>query len=680
MAFDILDQVQSSLSVKSVGIEEFAESENYCGKHLYPRQLVLLKLIFLEEMTGEEEDVLSQWIKGGRGGTEIAISPAIRERRDYLRENGIPHFREIVLCGGRRSSKGFVTGIAMAKVMWDALQLQDPGQYYGIDTEKEIYFSCVASAEIQAKKFQYADLVSTVETCKAFEPYLAKSLETEFGVMTPGDMRKLEAAKNRNRKVQRHVAKLRGNALASNASTIRGSATMALCIDEMAHMLPGESRASADQVYDAATPSLDQFGEDAIIFCNSSPYTKVGKFYEQYVNAMAITAENKPTDPLSFTFQFPSWALYEGYQKSIKHKFKKAITVSADWDPDEKHEDGTYVWSKSDRNQILIARAEEAKNPEKYKVERRGKFAEVVDAYLDPQQVDRMGFGVPFFVPGDGLEFKPLKSNYGAGATYRFKYAAHLDPSSTTAGFGFALAHVEELPNTNGEVSDHLVYDIVKRWQPQSFVNGVIDWETIITEVFEYIKIFRPVQVTFDQFQSHAPIQSLQMQMQKESISGTRIFEKFATNESNWHRAEIFKTALYMGLLHAPFDTADTEWAFQELKFLQQINTAGRFPRVDKQDVGPVQTKDMADCMMVLAEHFLGNIIARDARDQLTAGPSPGAAGGFKIGGQESATPEEILGFYSRGRTGEQRTMPGRAGSGRPLRRGRLAPRQPRGW
>lgn len=679
MSFDILDQVESSLTINKVGIIEFAESDEYCNKRLYPRQRLLLKLIFLEELSGEEEDVLDYWIKGGRAGTEIQISSGIRERIQYLREMGAPHFREIVFCGGRRSSKGFITGLAMAKVMWDALQLQDPGQYYGIDSEKEIYFSCVASAEIQAKKFQYADLVSTVETCKSFEPYMAKSLETEFGVMTPGDMRRQDAMKNRNRKVQRHVAKLRGNALASNASTIRGSATMALCIDEMAHMLPGESRASADQVYDAATPSLDQFGQDAIIFCNSSPYTKVGKFYERWVEAHKTRDDGSPAAPMMFGIQFPSWALYEGYQLDTKHKHKGAISVSADWDPEDKDESGKHIYTVKDRNQILIARQEEEQNPEKYKVERRAKFAEVVDAYLNPNMVDRMYFGRPRQTPSGDLEFDRMTSNWGEGATYRYSYIAHLDPSSTTAGFGFAMAHTEQLPNNKGEVGEHVVFDIIKRWEPKNFTNSVIDWQTIINEVFGYIQMFYPTELTFDQFQSHAPIQDLQMKVNEAGLS-TRVFEKFATNETNWQRAEVFKTALYLGLIHAPLDNPDTEWAGQELKFLQQINTAGRFPRVDKQDVGPVQTKDMADCMMTVTEKLIGNLIARHARDQLAAGPASGAAGGYSIGGSESAQPEEIIGYYRRGRHGEQGKLPGRNNVPRPIRRGRLMPRKPRGW
>jgi hypothetical protein len=138
MTFDLLDQVEKNLTVSSVGIEEFAESDEFCDKRLYPRQKLLLKLMFLEELTGQEEDILDLWIAGGRNGSEITISPNIRERIQYLRENGYSHFREIVLVGGRRSSKGFCTGMALGKVMWDTLQLQDPGRYYGIDPDKAI--------------------------------------------------------------------------------------------------------------------------------------------------------------------------------------------------------------------------------------------------------------------------------------------------------------------------------------------------------------------------------------------------------------------------------------------------------------------------------------------------------------------------------------------------------------
>jgi hypothetical protein len=117
---------------------------------------------------------------------------------------------------------------------------------------------------------------------------LGRGLETEFRVATPADLRNSEPGQvASSSKSQRDIARLRGKALAANAGTVRGSASMVIVFDEMAHMIETlEGKASASQVYAAATPSLDQFGKAAMIFCNSSPYSKVGKFYDRYVEAM----------------------------------------------------------------------------------------------------------------------------------------------------------------------------------------------------------------------------------------------------------------------------------------------------------------------------------------------------------------------------------------------------------
>jgi len=254
MEFSVFDHVKSSLAVNKVGIQEFAESEDFCGKPLYPRQLLMLKLMFLEELTGKEEDILDYWIAGGYRGSEIEIAPDIRERVQAMRDAGYPHFREVVLVGGRRSSKGFLTGIAMAKVMYDCLQLQDPGRHYGIDPTKNIMFSCIAGSEQQAQEYQFSDFSSTLENCTAFRQHLVNSLETEIRIATSADLRVIAQNKARGNKVKKDIARLRGKALASNAGTLRGSATMAACIDEMAHMLEGISKASAETVYTALEP------------------------------------------------------------------------------------------------------------------------------------------------------------------------------------------------------------------------------------------------------------------------------------------------------------------------------------------------------------------------------------------------------------------------------------------
>src|SRR5688572_24790374 len=111
--FSVLDTFDSAFKDKNVSIVEFAESADYCDKPLYPRQRVLLKLIWLEEMDGYEEDVLSEWIRGD--DPDIKMCSKIRERRQRLIDEGYTHFREIMLVGGRRSSKGHITGISIAK-------------------------------------------------------------------------------------------------------------------------------------------------------------------------------------------------------------------------------------------------------------------------------------------------------------------------------------------------------------------------------------------------------------------------------------------------------------------------------------------------------------------------------------------------------------------------------------
>jgi hypothetical protein len=649
MSESLLDQLESNLVTKKVSIVDFAEDPKFCNKSLYPKQRLLLKLIFLEELTEWEDVMLDGWIKS----KEIKIAPDIRERTKHCRERGYKHFSEIVLVGGRRSSKGFLTGLAMGKKMYDTLQLQDPNQHYGIDANKEIYFTCVAASEKQAKELQYADLSSTVNSCQVMQPYIHKLQELEFSLNTEADKRRLEEWKRQKRRIQRDISKLRGRALASNARTIRGYTSMAICFDEFAHFMQGESDAADDAVYEAAHPSLAQFGQDGIIFCNSSPYTKVGKMYERFEISQA-TSDDTAT-PTSFGIQFPSWAMFEDWWKDATYRgAKKCITPSPDWDPEEKDENGAFLYTKEDRNNIMGERSRERDNPDKYKVERRARWAEVVDSYLNPEMVDRMYMGRPLTRD----TYEPFPTNWN-DSTYRFKYKAHLDPSSTTAGFGFALGHVEmfKLEDEDGVQveAEHVVFDIVKRWQPADFPDGVIDWAYVIREVVKYSELFWPYEISFDQFQSAAPIQELRRTLLSRNID-CRVFEKTATAQHNWNRAECFKTALYQGLVHVPSDTRDVKYCGEELKYLQEIKT-GRIPRVEKQDVGPVQTKDMADCVMEVVEGLIGNVIAVQQRQDLGKSPSFGAPGGYPLGGLDRGgqgiMPPALADIYSH-KKGEQ--------------------------
>jgi hypothetical protein len=680
---DLLGQLDTYLA-GPVDVTTFAEGKEYCNKVLYPRQRLLLKLFFLEDLTDFEERILDHWIAGGSqagGEGEMDISPHIRERIQYLKDHGYKHFHEVVLVGGRRGAKGFITALAMTKLMYDTMLLKDPGQHYQIDRDKQIYYSVVAASLDQAKERQYADLRNTVNSCTAINRNMSKAQETEFSVMTEYNIRMAEQWKRQGRKVDADMATLRGNALPANSRTIRGLTMMAICFDEFAHFQQGENDQSDEEVYSAAVPSLAQFGRDSMLFCNSSPYSKVGTFYERYETGMAED-NGGPDNPAVLSIRFPSWAGFDGWWEEPRPEIRKALMVSPDWDPEQKKEDGSYFYCEDDRALIVAQRSEEASNPPKYRVEYRSHFAEVVDAYLDPLMVDRMFLGRPYEYLNDMEEiqrgYAPMEMNW-EGSTYEHDYRAHIDPSSTTAGFGFALGHVE-VYELSKRIEQHVVFDVVQRWDPKRFKDSVIDWEPILNELLRYCEIFRPRSLTFDQHQTLYPMSWLRKQLRARGV-GTRVFEKTPNIQSNWNRAEVFRTGLYRDLIHAPtIDNEDCNYASLELKYLQEIKTS-RIPRVEKQDVGPVQTKDVADAVMEVVEACIGNAIAIQDRDSLGDTPIRVAApGGYGIGGGSHGSSDPMR---PRGARGDMAEHYPRRGSERfqssPTRRpvgGRPIPRQ----
>lgn len=684
---DILGSLEANFNSKPISIVEFAESKKFCNRTLYPRQKLLLKLIFLEELTDLEEAILDEWLKGGRNGEEVEICQGIREKREWLKANGYKHFREVALVGGRRCSKGFITGLSLAKKVYDTIQLQDPGRHYGIDADKEIFFSCVAASQDQAKEMQYADFSAMVHSCQALQRNVFKLQETEFSVMTETDMRKLAEWKRQGRRVQRDISTIRGKALPANSRTIRGSAAMAIVFDEFAHFMQGESDQSDSEVYAAAIPSLGQFGRDAILFCNSSPYSKVGKFYQRFEVGMESGTDGGEEETPGganaiLSMRFPSWSLYEGWWEDPTYKGpKKCITVSPDWNWQDTKEDGSYFFTEDDRMAIIQMQQEETDDPQKFKVERRGNFAEVIDAYLIPEMVDRMFEGYPTWDDELKVVHRREMSTNWDNPSWPHVYHAHLDPSSTTAGFGFAMGHAEDLL-MDGRSEVHVLFDIIKRWNPKEFEDGVIDWEPILEEVLFYCNVFRPKTLTMDQHQTVYPMQWLKKEFRKRGIE-TRVWEKTPNARTNWNRAEIFRTAAYRDLVHAPNDTADAAYCALELKFLQEIKS-GMTPRVEKQDEGPIQTKDMADCVMEVTESCIGNTLALEERESLGGGASYGAPGGYRLGGFQNSERGAALSAHYARRQGEQSFRPGgRSSSPSPERRpfgGRPLPRRFPGW
>ena len=617
--FDLLSQFKRSLVKKKVGIVEFCESDEFCNTPLYPRQKVLLKLMWLEELDGYEEDVLSEWIHSSEQGGEVIIAPKIRERVEWLRERNYDHFTTIQLVQGRRSGKGFVTGASMAKKIYDLIQMEDPQTRFSVRKGENIYFSIVADSQDQAKKYQFKDARNWVLDCLPLQEFVGQPLAESIPIYTPTDMQRIGKLRNSsNVKGNDSLASLRVEAFAKNARTIRGQASIVFVFDEMAHITPGESHISDEELFKAAEPSLMQFGSHAMLFANSSPYTKIGKFFKLYQQAMELDG-GEVVYPAQMMLQSPSWEMFKDWERD--KRFSKAVSFS----PDADHPDAYEMKQK------------ERANPESFRVEYRAQFAEVVDAYLNPKLVDQM-FDPDITRSVIGRFLEPTH-----GGTVEYVYKAHGDPSATGANFGFAIGHTEyidEMDTETGTVKPqvpHVVFDVIDAFYPEDFENHTIDWLEILPVFADYINKFRPFEFTFDQFNSHAPIQMLQAEAQKMGAWETQIGMKTATATVNRQRAINFKTALNLGRVHAPHPNThhgmknSIDLARAELKFLQE-----KGGRIDKQDIGPVQTKDIADCIMEVVDVLIGQQL-QEEYNMLNNAPAFGAPGGYAIGSNNRA-------------------------------------------
>ena len=620
---DLLNVFEQSLVKDDVGIIEFCESDEYCNSPLYPRQRVVMKLMFLEELDGYEEDVLSEWIESSANGGDITISPNIRERIQWLRENSYPHFNLVQLVGGRRSGKGHMTGAAIAYKMYQLTQLNNPGVYYGIKDDKDIYCTIVADSLDQAKAYQFKDARNWILNCKPLmeKGLVGAPLAESIAIATPHDLARMAGIKDADKN---QLATLRVKAFPKNAGSIRGQAAIIVVIDEMAHIMGGESQISDVELYTAVRPSLQQFKKDAIMFANSSPWTKQGMFFELYRRSVGDKAMDgeRIAFPTYMTLQYPSWEMYKDWEKD--RRFSMAIM--------------------SDPKDDLAAALEEKADPDKFRVEYRAQFGEVIDAFLAPEMVNRM------FDPDNQKTIlgRKLITQPGAQMAY-IRYKGHGDPSSRNANFGIAVGHVEEIEGYDpilGEkvMQPHVVFDYINAFFPEDFeeTDGTIDWLTVLPTIEDLINRFRPETWTFDQFESDAPIQILNDRLRARGLQPI-VGEIKATVPHNKRRAQNFKQALYLNRVHAPHPHGQSnekalDLVRKELTFLQEKNG-----RVDKPSSGPIQTKDIADCVMEVVDQLIGDIVGGP---NMTEGMSYGMQAGYAPGGYVTSTGTPFEAFY----------------------------------
>ncbi len=404
--------------------------------------------------------------------------------------------------------------------------------------------------------------------------------------------------------------------------------------DEMAHMITGTGGArSSEEVYEAYQPSLDQFGRDAMTYIPSSPFSKVGRFFELYTSGCVLLREfasngqeiirvqdaeeleedpeetftQLTADPTMLVVQLPSWELYKDWERGRKLvgvNFKRAVQYPPMGDKPENH---------------AMARLKQ-RNPVKFKVEREAQFAEVMNAYLNGDKVDEMF--APFWKGSERWPNGRLLSQTtrGMGA---FKYQGHADPSRSNANFAVAVAHLETSPIPDVVIRNdkehkiywpHVVIDYMNVWKPGDYDDHTVNYVDIGERLLELPEWFPTMNMfTYDQFNSAGFIDN----MKRKFAPRLTIKEETFTAQSIQAMFEGFKSALNLGWVHAYKDDLygskeeRAEGMGQSLLELECKFLSEKNGKVVKQEAGPVTTKDLFDCVATVTVRLLKDSLSR---------------------------------------------------------------------
>lgn len=641
--------------------------------NLYPRQATMLKIIFLRDdlFTDYDRLVITEWIEAFDPETNPeGIQPDIYERIAYLKARGYRWFHEVLLAVGRRGGKGYIAALAMAYILWNYMAKGDPQDYYGIDRDKKLTCLIFAGKRDQAKENLWRDLYNVVTGAPCFSSYVNNAQGESLTVYAPHDYVRIKDLESRGIVPAIDMASFQILPRESTGLAGRGPASCIIGFDEMAHVVKAVAKADAGEVYEASKPSLDQFGRDGFIIAPSSTWQMLGKFYELWQQSLEKDEETgEPLYPEKLMLQLSSWGPYMDWEDASSFPlFPDAFVGDL----------GEYVEAKHPAFQRLRGpiqayddqmQREERANPDTFAVERRSRWAAALDAYLNEKKVIQVFESWPERPPTYG---PPVLTMQRQGLL-AMSFKAHGDPAEVNCRFGFAVAHEEIVWGTDEKGKPlpvaHAVFDLIHHWDPADYEDHTIDYDEVLDWIWDkVITKFHPEELTFDQFNNVATIQRLQKRVRATPLpKRVNVFEKTATQQLNWTRFETFKAAINMGLVHAPY----YQEAKEELTFLTKPDGSNR---VVPPSSGPVQTKDIADCMVECVHVLLGeqmkNFLNKDLRNFGPQGSLPGGIDPLRhldAATKDGVLPQEALSGFARSR-----------GGGRPEGGSQRRPRMPR--
>lgn len=641
---DLTASAKSKLIVPTVA--EFVLGPGYLAQHkLYPKQLTLLRAIFceIEGLTDYDHQVLEDWGRGFEkrplepGATTWMYEPAkdvdftmgttpdVLDRMRQNRAAGRRWFREANLVLGRRGGKGHVGALTCARLVWELLALGDPQAHFGIPRTKRISIPIFAGNREQARFNLFADIAGTIIDAPCFAPFIQHLYRDKLIIATPADLTRPDRI---------HEGSIEIVAKEATSTAGRGPATIAQFYDEMAFVDPATSHASAEDLYDAATPALDQFGEWAMVAELSSPHQQTGEFFAIHCRAREL--DPKTGDalyPELISFQLPSWEPYEDSDRA--EQIPMVTQAEADANPAMADDDGRprcfpptgRPISANDRQMAQLQRAKR----KKFRVERLAQWGTSVSAYFEPDDIETI------FAAYKGSILRPTSQ-----PPHSTSHVIAVDPGIKHDAFTWMIGHLDPVDELG---RPHLIVDGSRRWSPEDH-GGELDIALVLDALVEDIILFRASQVITDQYGGPFVVQDLRRRLQGTAINPFSVVREQAwTQGSKLAAAAAFAEAIALGQIHSPPDPQ----LRRELLFLEQNGS-----RIAAPTSGPVQSDDHAMAALLLTLELLGSA-ASQPMHQAFASQSLHAMRGV------TATPEDraVHDLMSPGRQGPRPARPG---------------------
>jgi hypothetical protein len=564
-------------SIAEVDAIDFLTSQTFMGETLLPFQSLVVKTLY------------NLWSKYGVTEKEQELLDILRDK--YYIDIDIYNTRDIdklILVLGRRSTKSSLMSFIATYTAYSLICKGNPQKYYNIRERHPIHIVHVAAKGDQAEEV-FTLTANNIRKVTFFKKYIDfdKDNSSELRLFTPKDLSLNDVVKLDNIGVARgelKASRLSGSiiveSITTSAATNRGKAIIVLMLSELAHferakfeqhMSEGEVISENPQtdyaIIKALVPSVKDFGKDGKVIMESSPREKGGEFYHQYCLAGGMDQEgffkstNAPGEVERFeravypepgyqTIQVATWEARENITRlSLEPEFKAdPVGAGMEYGARFGNPSGAYISEEMIEGMIDYSRQSIMVNP--------GALRFFIS--LDPGGTAKKKRADTYAVSWGHYAGGPEESNI----VYFVDGLKGFDSSFKPLGDG----RFEQIPVNPNTVVEYVI----------NLIEG-LGGRNFITEI------------VFDQFQSSAPVATLQ------SLG----YPAIETTFTNKYKSEMYGNFLQKadnGQVNVygvdPYGYVDQLKI--QLKFLQRI-TSGNVTYYHHPSTGPVTSDDWPD-------------------------------------------------------------------------------------